>query len=464
MTEFEDHRPATVRYAPSLNCPLHIGHVRTALYNWLFAQQNHGEFILRLDDTEIDQPGTGFADSIQADLRWLGIVPDMIELQSKRLSAYRAAAEQLKSAGLLYACFETDEELEREREILLSQGRPAVYGRAALQLSKRQQEALVAEGHAPYWRFLLPNYAEDPLVTRHTEIHWQDLLRGSQTVDLATLSDPVLVLAEGTFRHTLTSVIDDVEMSVSHVFRGDDRLEHTGVQLALFRALGGQAPSFGHHNLLTSSNGQGEAGRSDPPPVGSLREEGVEPMAVNSFSVMSGTSDNDAAMSSMDELLEHFNADSVSGPDNDFERAGLIACNRSLVGELPYEEVSGRLSDIGVERDKAEAFWIAVRNQIDVVNDARRWWDIIQDKPEAHELPGGDDLDYVRQALALLPPEPWDDETWAAWTRSIAAATGRNGRDLELPLRITLTGLSSGPELSNLLPLIGRAEILARLP
>ena len=337
MTELEDKRPATVRFAPSPTGYIHIGNARTALFNWLFARQNHGEFILRFDDTDEARSKTEFADAIRADLEWLGIEPDTVAWQSKRADAYAAAADQLREAGLLYACYETGEELERRRKLRLARRLPPVYGREALKLTDEDRAKLEADGRKPHWRFLLPNYADSPFETRRTEIHWDDLVRGPQTVDLASMSDPVLVREDGTYLYTLPSVVDDIEMGVTHIIRGDDHVTNTGAQIALFRALGSDAPAFGHHNLLTAATGEGLSKRSSALSIGALREAGYEPMAINSLAVLIGTSESVAAMPSMAALLELFRPESASKSAAKFDPAELTTLNRALVHDLSFK-------------------------------------------------------------------------------------------------------------------------------
>lgn len=330
MTEFEDHNHATVRFARSPEEPLHVGDVRTVLYNWLFATQHHGRFILRIDDADELYSEDDIANSMLADLQWLGIVPDAIEFQSQRVAAHSAAAEKLKSAGLLYACYETAEELRSEREQRLSKGLQPVYGRQALKLSSAQKQAQEASGRTAHWRFLLPNYADSPFETRRTEVYWDDLVRGSQTVDLASMSDPVLINDDKTYHSMLRSIVDDIEMTVSHIIRDHTHLISTGTWIALFRALGGTPPEFGHHNLLTPAGGGGALERIDFPSVRLLHEMGYEPMAINSLAVLAGTSLDDVAMHSMDALLEHFMIDRLPGAATEFSLDTLTAINRAL--------------------------------------------------------------------------------------------------------------------------------------
>ena len=464
MTELEDNRPATVRFAPSPTGYIHIGNARTALFNWLFARQNHGEFILRFDDTDEARSKTEFAEAIRADLDWLGIVPDTVAWQSQRGEAYAAAANRLREAGLLYACYETGEELERRRKLRLARRLPPVYGREALKLSDDDRKRYEAEGRRPHWRFLLPNFAENPFETRRTEVHWDDVVRGPQTVDLASMSDPVLIREDGTYLYTLPSVVDDIEMGVSHIIRGDDHVTNTGAQIALFRALGSEAPAFGHHNLLTTATGEGLSKRSSALSIGALRETGYEPMAINSLAVLIGTSESVAPMPSMTALLELFRPEFASKSAAKFDPSELTTLNRALVHGLSFDSVSARLSDLGISGPKAEPFWNAVRKNIDFVREATRWWAVVEEGPAEEETLDGDDLEFVRTAFSLLPPEPWDGATWSDWTDAAKAATGRKGRSLFMPLRVALTGIRSGPELADLLPLIGREGTLARRP
>jgi glutamyl-tRNA synthetase len=454
----------TARFAPSPTGLIHIGNTRTALFNWLFAKQRDGQFILRFDDTDVARSRQEYADAIRGDLEWLGIHPDRIEYQSKRFAAYGAAVEQLKKAGLLYACYETAEELELRRKIRLSRRLPPVYGREALKLSDAEKAALESEGRKPHWRFLLPNFASDPFEPGRTDVRWTDVVRGEETVDLASLSDPVLVREDGTYLYTLPSVVDDIDFGISHVIRGDDHVTNTGVQIALFRALGAEPPRFGHHNLLTTISGEGLSKRSGALSVAGLRESGIEPMAVASLAVLTGTSENIAAVRSLDELAAHFDPSHTSKSAAKFDPAELDVLNRTLLHGMPFDEAKERLAALGIAGDKAEPFWRAVHGNLDRFSDAAVWWRIISDGPAEKPHFGDDDLGFVRAAFDLLPPGPWDRETWKVWTDRVKQESGRKGRALFMPLRLALTGLPSGPELADLLPLTGRERILARRP
>jgi len=452
----------TVRFAPSPTGQIHIGNTRTALFNWLFALQNNGRFILRFDDTDRERSKVEYADQIETDLDWLGVRPHFVCRQSDRFGLYETAVEKLKAAGVLYPCYETAQELERRRKIRLTRRLPPVYGREALKLTEEERNALEAEGHKPHWRFLLPNFDTDPFNPHRTEVHWDDVVRGPQTVDLASMSDPVLVREDGSFLYTLPSVVDDIELGITHVIRGDDHVTNTGAQIALFRALGAVPPEFGHHNLLTTVSGEGLSKRTGALSVRSLREDGIEPMAVASLAVLIGTSASVEACRTMEELAARFDPSTSSKSSAKFDPAELLVLSRAIVQTKSFAEVSAQLKELGIEGPKAESFWNAVRGNIERMTDAASWWTIVEQGPVEVEL-SDDDRAFVDAAADLLPPEPWDYGTWKAWTVAVKAASARKGRELFHPLRLALTGRDSGPELAELLPLIGRDSALERL-
>lgn len=451
-----------VRFAPSPTGYIHIGNARPALYNWLFALKHKGQFILRYDDTDVERSKTEYAQAIARDIAWLGIKPSRVEYQSRRFAIYDAAVEKLKQAGLLYPCYETAEELELRRKMRLTRRLPPVYGRDALKLTDEQKAAYEAQGRKAHWRFLLPNFKTSPFETERTEVHWDDLVRGPQTVDLASMSDPVLVREDGTYLYTLPSVVDDIDMGITHIIRGDDHVTNTGAQIAIFRALSDTVPVFGHHNLLTTTSGEGLSKRSGALSVGSLRDAGVEPMAVASLAVLTGTSDNVEPVATMEELAERYEPSHASKSNAKFDPADLTGLNRTLIHHLDYADIAERLEALGIAGDKAEAFWAAVRGNIDYVKDAAQWWGVINHTAPFSDAVADEDKDFIAQAFDLLPAEPWGKDVWKVWTEAVKAATGRKGKALFMPLRLALTGVASGPELADLLPLIGRDNTLAR--
>jgi glutamyl-tRNA synthetase len=441
-----------VRFAPSPTGYLHIGNARPALFNWLFALKAGGQFILRLDDTDRERSREEFADAIRRDLGWLGIAPHRFERQSLRTEAYDAAVAKLKATGRLYACYETAEELDRKRKRQQARGLPPVYDRAGLKLTDADRAKLEAEGRRPHWRFRLDESVD--------HVTWDDLVRGPQTVDIASLSDPVLVREDGTYLYTLPSVVDDADMGVTHIIRGDDHVTNTGVQLQLFEALGAPAPRFGHHNTLTTATGEGLSKRSGALSLGSLREAGYEPMAVNSLAVLIGTSAPVEPVVDLATLAGMVDLSMVSKAPAKFDPADLDGLNAKLLHAKSYAEVSERLSALGVAG--GEDFWSAVRGNLVRLQDAVAWWAVVTG-PVAHLAADADEAAFFAEAGRLLPEGPFDGQSWKLWTDAVKAATGRKGRALFMPLRQALTGLDHGPELATLLPLIGREQAVARL-
>ena len=452
----------TVRFAPSPTGYLHIGNARTALFNWLFAARRDGRFVLRLDDTDAERSTDAFADAIVEDLRWLGIEPHETVRQSERAERHRAAADRLRGEGLLYPCYETPDELDRQRARQRARRLPPVYDRRALRQTDEERAAFEAEGRRPHWRFLLPNHDGDPAAPRRTEIRWDDLARGEQAVDLASMSDPVLVREDGTFPYTLPSVVDDAELGITHVIRGEDHVANTAVQIALFRALGEEVPAFGHHNLLIAEGGEGLSKRSGALSLRAMREDGLEPMAVSSLAVRIGTSGEVRAASDLAALGQGFDPADASRSASRFSTKELEALNAELVHAMPYAAVAGRLRELGVPDSKAEPLWSAVRGNCERVRDAARWWEVLR-QPPVVEM-SAEDAAFVREAIDLLPPGDVTDATWREWTGAVKRETGRKGRSLFMPLRLALTGLDHGPELGALLPLMGREGISARRP
>lgn len=454
---------AILRFAPSPTGRLHIGNLRTALFNWLFAVREAGSFILRFDDTDRDRSKREFADLIATDLAWIGISPHKTIRQSERIALYDAAAEKLKAAGLLYPCYETPDELDRKRKRLAARGLPPVYGREALKLSKAERAALKAEGRKPHWRFLLPNFGADPFSPQRTDIVFDDLIRGETTIDLASLSDPVLIREDGSYLYTLPSVVDDAEMGVTHVIRGDDHVTNTAVQAAIFKALGAAVPRFGHHNLLTTVGGEGLSKRSGALSLETLREEGYEPMAVASLAVLVGMSGSIEPMADLETLGGRLDFAAVSPSASKFDPAELDRLNREIVHGLPYAAVEGRLAAMGVSERDGEAFWLAVRGNCDRVQEAKGWAEIVFGDIAVPAPEDEAEAAFRTTALRLLPEGDVGLQTFKEWTSAIKAETGAKGKALFLPLRRAITGLDHGPELGPLLPLIGRERLAARL-
>ena len=447
-----------VRFAPSPTGRIHIGNIRTATLNWLYARKLGGTFLLRLDDTDRERSTEEFADAIRDDLTWLGLTWDSTARQSYRTKRYEEAAGRLRASGVLYPCFESEDELDRRRKRQLSLHKPPIYDRASLKLSKDELAKLMSEGRKPHWRFRLPNTkSASVLAPEHVNAAWDDLIRGHQTVDLGSLSDPVLIRADGTFLYTFTSVVDDIDFKITHIVRGEDHVTNTGVQIAIFRAFGAEPPAFGHHALLIGADGQALSKRLGALSVQSFRDDGLEPMAVLSHAALVGTSDAIEPHKSREELAALLDFSKISTAPGRFDVEDLKGLNAKLLHKLDYADVAERLVAMGISG--GAPFWDAVRGNLIVLGDARRWWDVVAGSID----PVIEDAVFLKNAAEVLPSEPWDGETWGAWTNAVKAATGAKGRALFHPLRLALTGRESGPELKALLPLIGRARVLERL-
>jgi glutamyl-tRNA synthetase len=440
-----------VRFAPSPTGRIHIGNARTAFFNWLFAKKKMGSFVLRFDDTDLERSKEEYADGIEVDLAWLGITPDLVVRQSQRFALYDAAAESLKADGRLYACYETADELDRRRKRQIARGAPPIYDRAALKLTPDERAALEAQGRKPHWRFKLEDRT----------MRWDDLVRGDSHIEAGSLSDPVLIREDGSYLYTLPSVVDDIDLGVTHVIRGEDHVTNTAVQIQLFETLTAErkAPCFGHHNLLTTASGEGLSKRSGALSIAGLREAGVEPLAVASLAVLTGSSDSVHPIASLDELGEAFDFSHVSRNPARFDEAELHALSARTLHALPFEAVRDRLAQYEITGAKAESFWLAVRGNLTRMQDVLEWWRVVEGEIE----PVIEEADYCRDALSLLPDESFDDKTWSRWTSAIKEKTGRKGRALFHPLRLALTGRDQGPELAVLLPLIGRIKAEGRL-
>ncbi len=429
-----------VRFAPSPTGLLHVGNARTALLNWLFARKMGGKFLLRIDDTDPARSTKAFEEAIYRDLAWLGLTHDGTDRQINRLARYSAAFYTLQAAGRVYPCFETEAELERQRSLAAARRLPPVYNRASLDPANKAKWE--AEGRSPHWRFLLSR----------RKVSWTDMVRGPVEIDTATMSDPVLVREDGAFLYTLPSVADDIDMAITHVVRGEDHVTNTAAQIELFEALGAGVPGFAHFPLLVGAGGEALSKRLGSLSLESLCEDGIEPMAVTSYLAKIGTSDAVEPRLSLGELAQEFDFARIGRAPAHFVPEELAALNAKLLHITPYSAVASRVP-------QGEAFWDAVRPNLTRLSDVGTM-DRLVNGPVPPVI---EDAGLAAKAAALLPPEPWDEGTWGAWTKAIAAETGAKGRGLFHPLRLALTGLEHGPELKKLLPLIGRDRCVARL-
>lgn len=440
-----------VRFAPSPTGKLHVGNVRTALVNWMFAQNARstgqgGAFVLRIDDTDLARSTPEFEQGIEDDLTWLGLVWDERYNQSKRFDRYEAAADRLKASGRLYPCYDTSEELDRRRKVQLSRGLPPIYDRAALDLTDAEKAAFEAEGRRPHWRFKLDG----------KRVAWEDLSRGHAEVDTASMSDPVLIREDGLFLYTLPSVVDDIDMAITHVIRGEDHVTNTGAQIEIFEALGGPTPAFAHMPLLVGADGQALSKRLGSLSIAEMRDQGYEPIAITSHLGRIGTSDPLEVSASVEALGASFAFSKMGRSPARYDTADLDRLNAQALHAMDYATAQPRLAALNA--DLGEAFWNGVRGNLQKFADVVEMATMVR----GPVTPLIEDPAFAAAALAVLP-ETIDESLWPVWTAAVKEATGAKGKALFMPLRLMITGQAHGPDMATLAPMIGRERIVKRL-
>ncbi|MEM6739129.1 MAG: glutamate--tRNA ligase [Pseudomonadota bacterium] len=430
------------RFAPSPTGYLHVGNLRAALFNWLIARKAGGTFILRLDDTDPERSRPEYADAIRQDLEWLGLTWDRVETQSSRLDRYAETADRLREMGRLYEAFETPGELDLKRKKLLNMGKPPVYDRAALALSETERDALRAERGPGVWRFRLDQ----------ERIEWEDGILGPQSIDAGSVSDPVLIRADGQVLYTIASVVDDTDMEITDVVRGSDHVTNTATQIQVMAALGHGHPAFAHHSQLTGPQGEALSKRLGTLALRDLRARGVEPLALLSLMARLGSSDPVELRSSHQELIDGFEIGRFGAAPTKFDEADLMPLTHRVLAAAPLADVAGDVTAAGVPDTLAPAFWAIIRENVETRADIAPWWAILRDGAEPEIAP--EDADFVARALAQLPDPPYAAETWSTWTSAVKDASGRKGKALFMPLRKALTGRARGPEMADFMPLM----------
>lgn len=435
------------RFAPSPTGKLHVGNVRTALHNWLLAKKTGGRFLLRIDDTDAERSREEFVEAIRADLAWLGLTHDGEERQSQRTELYEHEFQKLVAAGRIYRAYETAQELDLKRKILLGRGLPPIYDRAALKLTEAEHQAKAAAGEQPHWRFLLDH--DQPIT-------WDDGIRGPQSFDPRQMSDPVIRRADGSWLYMLPSAIDDIAMGVTDVLRGEDHVSNTATQIQMFTALGAQPPRFAHEALLTGAEGKlskrlGALGMAD------FRDQGIEPEAIVALLARLGTSDPVDASLDTAALAASFDLSRFGRAPARFDEADLHRVNAQIVHRLPYARVAHLLPE-----GMGEAAWEAIRPNLSHIDEARDWWQVITG-PVASLAFDDETRTFLTEAARIAAALDWQNDPWRALTTALKDSTGRKGKALFLPLRQALTGHDHGPEMATLLPLIAQDEAVRRL-
>lgn len=434
----------TTRFAPSPTGRLHVGNIRTALHNWMLAEQAGGRFMLRIDDTDAERSREDYVTAIRADLAWLGLNPVGEERQSARLAHYDAAFETLRAAGRVYPAYETAQELDLKRKVQLGRGLPPIYDRAALALSEDERADKEAQNIAPHWRFKLDHASP---------ITWEDGVRGSQKFDAAMLSDPVIRRADGSWLYMLPSAVDDIAMGITDVLRGEDHVSNTAVQIQMFEALGAAPPRFAHEALLVGKEGK-LSKRLGSLGCDAFKERGIEPQALVALLARLGTSLPVEPIAAREMLVNTFDLSTFGRAPARFDEADLERVNTAIVHQLDYAQVCARLPEA-----MDEAAWLAIRPNLETLADVADWWSIVTGPIAALEF-DAEDRAYLAAAQAALS---WSATPWQELTNALKQQTGRKGKTLFLPLRRALTGRDHGPDMAALLPLIGEGEARARL-
>jgi glutamyl-tRNA synthetase len=435
-----------VRFAPSPTGLLHVGNIRIAILNYLFAKKNGGKFILRIDDTDLERSTKESEDSIMEDLRWLGIQWDEFYRQSEHLKQYQDAIDYLKKIGRVYPCYETKEELALKKKIQMSSGAPPVYDRVSLHLSLEDQEKLVSAGAKPYWRFKL----DDTHVAE-----WHDLIHGKISIPLNSISDPILVKPDGSFVYTFASVVDDVNIGITHIIRGNDHVTNTAVQLDIFKALVGNFPQFAHVPLLSALDGQDVSKRTGSPlSIVNMRKAGLDPQAIWCVLSTLGSSNNVNHSDNFDDLVKKFSFEKMSLASPKFNLDEVRSLTKKIISEKTFDEVKSNLEDFRL-KNISEKFWNTVRGNLNVISEVVFWDDVIFGKINILK----EDENFVNLLLQTLA-EPLNFDEWIA---RLQQASGKKGRDLFHPLRIVLTGVEDGPELRKIVELLGYDRVKSRL-
>ena len=436
------------RFAPSPSGLLHVGNVRTALLNYLVSKKDNGHFILRIDDTDTERSKDKFINNIKQDLNWLGLNYDEYYQQSERIKLYDEAFELLKNKEFVYPCFETPDELDKKRKRLIARRMPPVYDRAALKHTKDEIDSFLESGKKPHWRFKLSN----------KKITFDDLIRGEVNVDLAAQSDPVLKREDGDYLYNLPSVVVDIEMNITHIIRGEDHITNSGIQIEIFNALDSSIPIFGHNSLLVSESGEPFSKRNSAASINQLREDGIDPNAINSLNASIGSSVDIEAYNSLNLLAQKFEITSLGRAPARYSNDQLYKLNSELLSNYDFEKIISLLGD-----DKGSfniEFWDCIKQNISNISEVLEWIRVIDDPINVNN---DIDYEYLNIAQDFLPNEPWNTETWDQWILKIKEKTQRKGKDLFMPIRLALTGKTKGPELNKLILLMGYNKVMERL-
>ena len=437
------------RFAPSPTGLLHVGNVRSAKLNWAYAKKNNSKFILRIDDTDKSRSTKEFENKIKENLLWLGLDWDETFNQSSRADNYNSKIDDLKSKGYLYPCFESTEELSLKKKSLLSSGKPPIYDRSALLMSKDEINEKIKSGLTPHWRFKLDEGI----------ISWNDLIKGEVKFDTKYLSDPILIRGDGSLLYHLPSVIDDIEENISHIIRGEDHISNTAYHIKIFMSLTSEPPKFAHHPFLTDESGKGFGKRIGSLSIENLKSDGFEEISIINYLLNIGSSEDIKPEINIQKLIDSFDLKNISSSSSKFSNTVLRSLNSDVLKSYNFEQVINKIS-LKINGVDIEKLWNFSKNNIIFLKDIEIWLRAIDNVIQLNDYDIPEIL--INTAIENIPGEPFTTDTWNTWTKSISTKTGLKGKDLYMPLRLILTGKERGPELKNFLPLLDKQTILRK--
>lgn len=474
-----------VRFAPSPTGPLHIGGARSALFNYLWARNNKGTFIVRSEDTDLERSSRESEHNILEALRWLNIQWDEgIEVggelgpyrQTDRLALYREYTKKLLDGGHAYYCYCSEEELDRERQALIAKGETPRYLGKCRYLTAQQRAVLETEGRKPVVRFRVPEAQA---------IHINDQVRGDVVFDSDGIGDYVLVKSDGIPTYNFAVVVDDVTMKITHVIRGEEHLSNTPRQVLIYQALGLPVPEFAHVSLILNTEGGKMSKRDGDTAVLDYQKKGYLPEAIVNFIAMLGWAPSgEEEFYTLDELAEVFSLDRVSKSPAVFDLQKLNYINAHYIKAaaperlaelaLPYVGEMGILPR-GGRSDKQQQWFIgfieAIQEKISHMAEVKDF---------VHYFYGAVPLEPVGEALEVLRGEQVPGVLRLFWEKIqevelLSGATVKvllkqmtkelklGGKLVYMPVRVALTGQMHGPELYDVIPLLGRKNVLKRL-
>ena len=461
------HGRITTRFAPSPTGELHLGNARTALFSWLFARHHGGRFVLRIEDTDTERSKEFYTSALMDDLRWMGLEwdagpgkgpPGEEYHQSRRGAVYARHSATLDARGLTYPCYCTPFELDLSRKSQLAAGRPPRYAGTCRELPAEARVRKSAQGISPTTRFRVPT---------GRWVEFDDMVHGAQRFATDDIGDFILRRADGSAAFFFSNAIDDAEMGITHVLRGEDHLTNTPRQLLVLEALGLRAPTYGHLSLLVGADGSPLSKRHGATSVREFRERGYLPVALANHLFRLGHSSGENGVLTLDGMAKHFTVKHLGRAPARFEESQLNAWQREVAHHMPLEESERWLEsetprELGAEQRRA--FIAAIRPNVLLPSDVARWREIVYGPSPA--LDEGS-LARVREAGPLFFRAAADaaakDSSLDSIVSAVKAATGAKGQALWKPLRLALTGSPEGPELAPLLKAMSNNAIHDRL-